>query len=96
MALLQGRSLWAGQGAPQASPGAAAETPSSQESRVRSLHYVCGPGLCWAFPQASLMAQLVKNPPAMLETLIRFLLGRSPGGGNGNPTAWSGAHGVAG
>ena len=25
--------------------------------------------------------------------LIRFLLGRSPGGGNGIPTAWPGAHG---
>ena len=77
----------AGQEGPQASPGAAAETPFSQESHVRSLRYACGPGLCWASPEASPVAQ------GRRETLIRFLLGRSPGGGNGNPTAWSGAQG---
>ena len=61
---------------PQDSPGAAAEMPFSQESRVRSLCYACGPGLHWASPQASLVAQLVKNPPAMQEALIDSCIGK--------------------
>ena len=28
---------------------------------------------CFAVPWASLLAQLVKNPPAMQETLVQFL-----------------------
>ena len=41
--------------------------------------------------RASLIAQLVKNPPAMQETLVRFLgLGRSPGEGKGYPLQYSG------
>ena len=39
--------------------------------------------------QASLMAQLVKNPPAMLETWVWSLLGRSPGEGKGYPLQYS-------
>jgi len=36
--------------------------------------------------EASLVAQLVKNPPAVQETLVWFPgSGRSPGGGHGNP-----------
>ena len=38
---------------------------------------------------ASLVAQLVKNPPAMLETCV-WSLGRSSGEGNGNPLQYSG------
>ena len=38
---------------------------------------------------ASLVAQLVKNPPAMWEDLIPGL-GRSPGGGKGYPLQYSG------
>ena len=39
---------------------------------------------------ASLMARWVKNLPAMQEMLVRSLgLGRSPGGGNGNPLQYS-------
>ena len=34
---------------------------------------------------ASLVAQTVKNPPAMRETCVRSRLGRSPGEGHGNP-----------
>ena len=53
---------------------------------------------------ASLVAQLVKNPPAMWETLVRSLGWEdSPGGGNGYPLQYSGlensmdciVHGVA-
>ena len=37
------------------------------------------------------MAQLVKNPPAMWETWVRFRgLGRSLGEGNGSPLQYSG------
>ena len=32
---------------------------------------------------------MVKNPPAMLETWVQSLLGRSPEGGNGNPLQYS-------
>ena len=39
---------------------------------------------------ASLMAQIVKNLPAMREIWVRSLgLGRSPGEGNGNPLRYS-------
>jgi len=39
---------------------------------------------------ASLVAQLVKNPPAMRENLGLILgLGRCPGGGHGNPLLYS-------
>ena len=34
---------------------------------------------------ASLVAQLVKNPPAIRETWVRSLSERPPGGGRGNP-----------
>ena len=40
------------------------------------------------FQGASLMAQQVKNLPAMQETWVQSL-GRSPGGGNGNPLQYS-------
>ena len=40
---------------------------------------------------ASLVAQLVKNPPAMWETWVQFPgLGRSPGEGKGYPLQYSG------
>ena len=79
-------------------------------------HRACGilvpqPGIEPAPPAlgASLVAQMVKNLPAMLETRVGFL-GRedSPGGGNGNPLQdsclenpmdreawWATVHGVA-
>ena len=39
---------------------------------------------------ASLVAQMVKNPPAMRETWLQPLgLGRSPAGGSGNPLQYS-------
>ena len=52
---------------------------------------------------ASLIAQLVKNPPSMRETWAQCLLGTSPGGGKGYPLQYSGlensmdciVHGVA-
>ena len=39
----------------------------------------------------SLVTQMVKNPPAMRETRVLSLvwLGRSPGGGHGNPLQYS-------
>ena len=41
--------------------------------------------------QSSLVAQLVKNPPAMWETWVRSLgWGRSPGEGKGYPLQYSG------
>ena len=44
----------------------------------------------WFKVKASLVAQLVKNPPAMHETWVRSLvLGRSPGEGRGNPLQYS-------
>ena len=41
--------------------------------------------------RASLVAQMVKRLPAMWENWVRSLdqLGRSPGGGNGNPLQYS-------
>ena len=40
---------------------------------------------------ASLVAQLVENPPAVQETCCSIPgLGRSPGGGKGHPLQWSG------
>ena len=55
------------------------------------------------YSQASLVAQLVKNPPAMQETCLIPGLGRSPGEGNDYPLQYSGlensvdciVHGVA-
>jgi len=39
---------------------------------------------------ASLMVQMVKNPPAMWETWVRFPgLRRSPGGGHDKPLQYS-------
>ena len=35
--------------------------------------------------KASLVVQMVKNLPAMQETWVRSLEGKSPGGGHGNP-----------
>ena len=43
--------------------------------------------LCMMIIQASLVAQTVKNPPAMYETWVRS--GRSSGEGNGNPLQYS-------
>ena len=44
----------------------------------------------WFKVRASLVAQLVKNPPVMHEIWARSLvLGRSPGEGNGNPLQYS-------
>ena len=40
------------------------------------------------YHQASLVAQLVKNLPAMQETWVQSL-GRFPGEGNGNPLQYS-------
>ena len=41
-------------------------------------------------PRASLVAQMVKNPPAMQETWVRSLGWEdSPGGGHGNPLQYS-------
>ena len=46
--------------------------------------------------RASLVAQLVKNPPAMQETPVRFLVsGRSAGEGIGYPIQYSWASHVA-
>ena len=39
---------------------------------------------------ASLVAQLVKNAPAIQEAQVQSLLGRSPGDGKGNPLQYSG------
>ena len=47
-----------------------------------------------SYSVVSLIAQLVKNPPAMQETLVRFLgQGRSPGEGIGYPLQYSWASG---
>ena len=46
---------------------------------------------CYDWKWASPMVQQVKNPPAMQETQETLVsgLGRSPGGGNGNPLQYS-------
>ena len=47
----------------------------------------------WGFPGSSvgtLVAQLVKNPPAMWDTWVWSSLGRSPGEGNSFPLQYSG------
>ena len=38
---------------------------------------------------ASLVSQLVTNPSVIRETWVRSELGRSPGGGHGNPLQYS-------
>ena len=44
-----------------------------------------------AIDRVSPVAQLVKNPPVILETWVRFLgLGRSPGEGKGYPLQYPG------
>ena len=44
----------------------------------------------WVGPLASLVAQMVKNLPAMQETQVQSpKFGRSPGGGHGNPLQYS-------
>ena len=49
-----------------------------------------GIGYPLQYSWASLVAQMVKNPPAMRETQIWSPgLGRSPGGGHGNPFQYS-------
>ena len=49
-----------------------------------------GIGYPLQYSWASLMAQIVKNPPATWETWFLSLgLGRSPGGGEGNPVQYS-------
>ena len=50
-----------------------------------------GLGYPLQYSWASLVAQLVKNPPAMLETWVQIPgLGRSPGEGKGYPLHYSG------
>ena len=51
-----------------------------------------GKGYPFQYSWASLMAQLVKNPPAMWETCVQTIpgLGRSPGEGKGYPLQYSG------
>ena len=50
-----------------------------------------GIGYAFQYSLASLVAQLVKNPPAMWETWVQFPgLGRSPGEGKGYPLQYSG------
>ena len=49
-----------------------------------------GTGYPLQYSWASLVAQMVKNPPAMQETWVSIPgLGRSPEGGHGNPLQYS-------
>ena len=54
-----------------------------------------GIGFPLQYSWASLVAQLVKNPPAMLETLVQFLGREDPGEGIGYPFQYSWASLVA-
>ena len=47
-----------------------------------------GSGLVY-ISTASLLAQLVKNPPAVQETQVRSLVGKIPGEGNGTSLQYS-------
>ena len=68
------RHIWAHEGA----------CPSVRTERV------CGSVLPMGVLGASLVAQMVKNPPAMWETQVRSLGWEdSPGKGNGNPLQYS-------
>ena len=49
-----------------------------------------GTGYPLQYSWASLVAQLVKNPPAMWETWVRSLCWEDPGGGKGCPLQYSG------
>ena len=64
--------------------------------KLFSVYLFCGPGLPFLFFRASLLAQLVINPPAMQKTACNTGdacpipgLGRSPGEGNGSPLQYS-------
>ena len=52
------------------------------------------------YPRASQVAQWVKNPPAnsgdIRDSGLIHGLGRSPGGGHGNPLQWVESHGQTG
>ena len=65
--------------------------PGSSDCKEPGLGRSAGEGIGYSlqYSWASLVAQLVKNPPAMWEDLIPGL-GRSPGGGKGYPLQYSG------
>ena len=52
---------------------------------MQSTTYIFAEHYCWAF----LVAQMVKNLPAIQETQVQFWVRRSPGEGNGNPLHYS-------
>ena len=64
------------------------EDPSSIPGLGRSSGE--GIGYLLLYSLASLVAQLVKNPPAMQETWVRSRVGKIPGEGKGCPLQYSG------
>ena len=95
-----------GQSFPHGSVGKESVSSAGDPSSIPGLGRSAGEGIGYPlqYSWASLVAQLVKNPPAMRETWVRSLgLGRSPGDGKGYPLQYSGlenpmdpiVHGVA-
>ena len=59
------------------------------EPRVGHLK-ICHSGILIILDRASLVAQLLKNLPAMQETLVQFLVGKIPWRRTGYPLQYSG------
>ena len=82
-----------GQSFPHGSVGKESVSSAGDPSSIPGLGRSAGEGIGYPlqYSWASLVAQLVKNPPAMRETWVRSLgLGRSPGDGKGYPLQYSG------
>ena len=76
------------EGFPDSSAGKESACNSGDPGSIPRSGRSAGEGIGYALQYfwASLVAQMVKNPPAMWETWVRFPgLGKSPGGGHGNP-----------
>ena len=97
-------------GFPGSSAGKESTCNAGEADSIPGLKRSSGEGIGYPlqYSWASLVAQIVKNPPTMQETWVQSLMGRSPGGGHGNPLqyfcletpmdrgAWqAAAHGVA-
>ena len=81
------------QGFPGSSAGKESACSAGDPSSIHELGRSPGEGNGYPpqYSSASIVAQLVKNPPAMQETWVWSLgLGRSPGEGNGYPPQYSG------
>ena len=74
-------------GFPGSSAGKESTCNVGEPGSIPGLKRSSGEGIGYPlqYSWASLVAQIVKNLPAVQETWVQSLMGRSPGGGHGNP-----------